>query len=158
MCIATKIQIWSLNAHPFQNKCALQLKYEYTYVHSKDTLKTPLSNELVGAERYFWFLTNTKMATLPLFSLSHSVPVVGLRPRFPSPQTHVSNSICSPYTASTTLKLNGFRDKTVVFGSKSSDPNESQFLDENGVVDDMDGYLNYLSLEYDSVWDTKPSW
>ncbi|XP_008809865.2 uncharacterized protein LOC103721442 [Phoenix dactylifera] len=22
----------------------------------------------------------------------------------------------------------------------------------------MDGYLNYLSLEYDSVWDTKPSW
>ncbi|KAF5767205.1 hypothetical protein HanRHA438_Chr14g0631621 [Helianthus annuus] len=21
----------------------------------------------------------------------------------------------------------------------------------------MDGYLNYLSLEYDSVWDTKPS-
>uniref|UniRef100_A0A453H5I4 Uncharacterized protein n=1 Tax=Aegilops tauschii subsp. strangulata TaxID=200361 RepID=A0A453H5I4_AEGTS len=22
----------------------------------------------------------------------------------------------------------------------------------------MDGYLNYLSLEYDSVWDTKPAW
>ncbi|CAA6667301.1 unnamed protein product [Spirodela intermedia] len=22
----------------------------------------------------------------------------------------------------------------------------------------MDGYLNYLSLEYDSIWDTKPSW
>lgn len=35
---------------------------------------------------------------------------------------------------------------------------ESLFLDENGVVDDMDGYLNYLSLEYDSVWDTKPAW
>lgn len=35
---------------------------------------------------------------------------------------------------------------------------ESGFLDENGVVDDMDGYLNYLSLEYDSVWDTKPAW
>lgn len=32
------------------------------------------------------------------------------------------------------------------------------FFDENGAVDDMDGYLNYLSLEYDSVWDTKPSW
>ncbi|CAA7404131.1 unnamed protein product [Spirodela intermedia] len=35
---------------------------------------------------------------------------------------------------------------------------ESQFLDEEGVVNDMDGYLNYLSLEYDSIWDTKPSW
>ncbi|KAL3827953.1 hypothetical protein ACJIZ3_016755 [Penstemon smallii] len=35
---------------------------------------------------------------------------------------------------------------------------ESIFLDENGVVEDMDGYLNYLSLEYESVWDTKPSW
>ncbi|KAJ4815239.1 spindle pole body-associated protein [Rhynchospora pubera] len=35
---------------------------------------------------------------------------------------------------------------------------ESLFFDENGVVDDMDGYLNYLSLEYDSVWDTKPAW
>nr|CAD1832594.1 unnamed protein product [Ananas comosus var. bracteatus] len=34
----------------------------------------------------------------------------------------------------------------------------SEFLDEDGVVDDMDGYLNYLSLEYDSVWDTKPAW
>ena len=32
------------------------------------------------------------------------------------------------------------------------------FFDEDGVVDDMDGYLNYLSLEYDSVWDTKPAW
>ncbi|XP_073147581.1 uncharacterized protein [Henckelia pumila] len=35
---------------------------------------------------------------------------------------------------------------------------DSPFFDENGVVQDMDGYLNYLSLEYDSVWDTKPSW
>ncbi|XP_050235591.1 uncharacterized protein LOC126685704 [Mercurialis annua] len=50
------------------------------------------------------------------------------------------------------------RGKYVVFGGKSSGQNESQFLDENGVVEDMDGYLNYLSLEYDSVWDTKPSW
>lgn len=28
---------------------------------------------------------------------------------------------------------------------------------EDGVGEDMDGYMNYLSLEYDSVWDTKPS-
>ncbi|PSR86080.1 DEAD-box ATP-dependent RNA helicase [Actinidia chinensis var. chinensis] len=31
-------------------------------------------------------------------------------------------------------------------------------MDDNGVIEDMDGYMNYLSLEYDSVWDTKPSW
>ncbi|KAK7396374.1 hypothetical protein VNO78_17336 [Psophocarpus tetragonolobus] len=49
------------------------------------------------------------------------------------------------------------RNKTIVFGVK---PNRSEgsFLDENGVVSDMEGYLNQLSLEYDSVWDTKPSW
>ncbi|XP_078442776.1 spindle pole body-associated protein [Wolffia australiana] len=35
---------------------------------------------------------------------------------------------------------------------------EAMFLDDEGVVEDMDGYLNYLSLEYDSIWDTKPSW
>ncbi|KAI3993047.1 hypothetical protein MKX01_009790 [Papaver californicum] len=28
--------------------------------------------------------------------------------------------------------------------------NDSQFVDENGVVEDMDGYMNHLSLEYDS--------
>ncbi|OMP05052.1 hypothetical protein COLO4_09074 [Corchorus olitorius] len=53
------------------------------------------------------------------------------------------------------------RSKTVAFGGNPTDPKQneySRFLDENGVVDDMDGYLNYLSLEYDSVWDTKPSW
>ncbi|XP_062214872.1 uncharacterized protein LOC133915651 [Phragmites australis] len=32
------------------------------------------------------------------------------------------------------------------------------FFGEDGVVEDMDGYLDYLSLEYDSVWDTKPVW
>ncbi|KAG9456433.1 hypothetical protein H6P81_000941 [Aristolochia fimbriata] len=42
--------------------------------------------------------------------------------------------------------------------SLPNDSKESLFLDENGVVEDMDGYLNYLSLEYDSVWDTKPLW
>ncbi|PON55257.1 spindle pole body-associated protein [Parasponia andersonii] len=98
------------------------------------------------------------MATVSLASLTHSVPVLGLRPRLPSPPIHVSNPILSSYSASTGLKLNGFRCKNVVFGSSSRDPNESPFLDEDGVVDDMDGYLNYLSLEYDSVWDTKPTW
>lgn len=46
----------------------------------------------------------------------------------------------------------------MVFGKQSSNEDESQFLDENGAVNDMDGYLNYHSFEYDSVWDTKPSW
>jgi hypothetical protein len=48
-----------------------------------------------------------------------------------------------------------------VFGINPSDsrPDNPLFLDENNaVVDDMDGYLNNLSLEYESVWDTKPSW
>ncbi|KAL0391000.1 UNVERIFIED_CONTAM: hypothetical protein Scaly_0457100 [Sesamum calycinum] len=35
---------------------------------------------------------------------------------------------------------------------------ESAFFDKNGAVEDMDGYLNHLSLEYDSVWDIKPAW
>lgn len=47
---------------------------------------------------------------------------------------------------------------TTLRGINSNDPKESAFFDENGVVEDMDSYLNYLSLEYDSVWDTKPSW
>ncbi|CAN4093404.1 unnamed protein product [Withania somnifera] len=51
------------------------------------------------------------------------------------------------------------RSRTSTLGRiNSNDPKESAFFDENGVVEDMDSYLNYLSLEYDSVWDTKPSW
>ncbi|KAJ8622233.1 hypothetical protein MRB53_030762 [Persea americana] len=45
-----------------------------------------------------------------------------------------------------------------VLRSSKNDTSESRFLDDNGVVDDMDGYLNCLSLKYDSVWVTKPSW
>uniref|UniRef100_A0A7N0TUM0 DUF6737 domain-containing protein n=1 Tax=Kalanchoe fedtschenkoi TaxID=63787 RepID=A0A7N0TUM0_KALFE len=47
---------------------------------------------------------------------------------------------------------------TVKSSPDNKDPEISRFLDEQGVVGDMDGYLNHLSLEYDSVWDTKPSW
>ncbi|KAK4441663.1 hypothetical protein Salat_0501200 [Sesamum alatum] len=54
------------------------------------------------------------------------------------------------------------RNQTTLVRSDSRDGvepvKESAFFDENGAVEDMDGYLNYLSLEYDSVWDTKPSW
>eukprot|EP00897_Mesotaenium_endlicherianum_P007042 jgi/Mesen1/6366/ME000328S05639 len=30
--------------------------------------------------------------------------------------------------------------------------------DEDGVIEDMEVFLKDLSLEYDSVWDTKPAW
>eukprot|EP00252_Welwitschia_mirabilis_P024780 TRINITY_DN7465_c0_g1_i1.p1 TRINITY_DN7465_c0_g1~~TRINITY_DN7465_c0_g1_i1.p1 ORF type:complete len:167 (-),score=18.03 TRINITY_DN7465_c0_g1_i1:231-731(-) len=41
----------------------------------------------------------------------------------------------------------------------NEDLNEtSGFLDEGGKVKDMEAYLNDLSLEYESVWDTKPAW
>ncbi|GMH02412.1 hypothetical protein Nepgr_004251 [Nepenthes gracilis] len=51
-----------------------------------------------------------------------------------------------------------FRNKTATSGSRSGESNESVFEDENDAIDDMDRYLNRLSLEYDSVWDTKPAW
>eukprot|EP00246_Nothoceros_aenigmaticus_P012631 TRINITY_DN4015_c0_g1_i1.p1 TRINITY_DN4015_c0_g1~~TRINITY_DN4015_c0_g1_i1.p1 ORF type:complete len:190 (-),score=16.99 TRINITY_DN4015_c0_g1_i1:238-807(-) len=31
-------------------------------------------------------------------------------------------------------------------------------IDDEGVIRDMERYLEDLSLEYDSVWDTKPAW
>ncbi|XVF72392.1 hypothetical protein PTKIN_Ptkin12aG0118000 [Pterospermum kingtungense] len=69
-----------------------------------------------------------------------------------TPKTHFFSPIFIP-TSSSTL-----RPRTVAFAGNSTDPKLNRFLDENGVVEDMDGYLNYLSLEYDSVWDTKPLW
>ncbi|CAL4918570.1 unnamed protein product [Urochloa decumbens] len=42
-------------------------------------------------------------------------------------------------------------------GEGAKDAGAAAFFGEDGVVEDMDGYLNYLSLEYDSVWDTKPA-
>ncbi|KAK9137320.1 hypothetical protein Sjap_007914 [Stephania japonica] len=64
-------------------------------------------------------------------------------------QTQSSRTVWSP------TKKNG---KSTALRSSQNESFESKFMDENGAVDDMDGYLNYLSLEYDSVWDTKPSW
>ena len=100
------------------------------------------------------------MGTLSLFPLSLSST---LRPNPSSStfRTQLSNPIFYPLLSSTTHRNSQrfhFPSKTIAFGSNTNDPKESLFLDENGGVDDMDGYLNYLSLEYDSVWDTKPSW
>ncbi|XVE73117.1 hypothetical protein DITRI_Ditri11bG0091900 [Diplodiscus trichospermus] len=94
-----------------------------------------------------------KMGTLSSL-LPLSLSAASKPPNQFAPKTHFLNPIFFPASSS---KL---RSKTVVFGGNPTDPKQKEylFLDENGVVEDMDGYLNYLSLEYDSVWDTKPSW
>ncbi|XP_022634801.1 uncharacterized protein LOC106757144 isoform X2 [Vigna radiata var. radiata] len=85
------------------------------------------------------------MSVLP-FPLSNRLPT----------QTHNPNSH-QRFPSSFTFPTS-FPNKTVVFGINPSDSKDPSFFDENGVVNDMEGYLNHLSLEYDSVWDTKPSW
>lgn len=96
-----------------------------------------------------------KMGALYLLPLS----ICSLfKPRQSLPKTHFSNPIFSPNLSSIKLSKTHFSHESVLLRSTQNDSSESRFLDENGVVDDMDGYLNYLSLEYDSVWDTKPSW
>ncbi|KAG0548012.1 hypothetical protein BDA96_01G130200 [Sorghum bicolor] len=74
---------------------------------------------------------------------------------------------CAPTAAATRLQLCGRSQRRAgvarVGGGgggkgESGKTGAAAFFDEDGVVDDMDGYLNYLSLEYDSVWDTKPAW
>lgn len=67
-------------------------------------------------------------------------------------------SILSSQTLSIRSLLIFSKSFTARSSSRENQPDEPSFLDKDGVVEDMDGYLNYLSLEYDSVWDTKPSW
>ncbi|EMS68161.1 hypothetical protein TRIUR3_31368 [Triticum urartu] len=43
-------------------------------------------------------------------------------------------------------------------GEKGGKIGGAEFFRKDGVVGDMDGYLNYLSLEYDFVSDTNPAW
>ncbi|KAK1437279.1 hypothetical protein QVD17_03069 [Tagetes erecta] len=102
------------------------------------------------------------MATLSPFYLRSTPSPVTV-----SSEYHFSVGIFRPEN-SLRFRTPNFRSKTLRLHSSSSsngkteeDESESssrRFLDEDGVVEDMDGYLNYLSLEYDSVWDTKPSW
>lgn len=93
-----------------------------------------------------------------LSNLPLSLPLPLRFHHFSYPQTQISNPILPSRICPNSLRSNGSSKRIVVFGRNSSEPLESQFFDENGAVDNMDGYLNYLSLEYDSVWDTKPSW
>ncbi|KAF7804747.1 uncharacterized protein G2W53_043858 [Senna tora] len=90
------------------------------------------------------------MRRLPVLAL----PVLALcQCHQPPTRTHFSYPILHPPLCSTLNSTKPPR-KTLVFGLNSNDPKQSLF-DDNG---DMEGYLNQLSLEYDSVWDTKPSW
>lgn len=83
---------------------------------------------------------------VPAKSLSNTEPSLLQRDSLPLP----AGSASSPSPPRRFRRL-----RSSINGDKSG---ESQFFNEDGAVEDMDGYLNYLSLEYDSVWDTKPSW
>ncbi|KAJ4910315.1 hypothetical protein Rs2_04936 [Raphanus sativus] len=72
-------------------------------------------------------------------------------------QTQTRFTIISTQTNTGSFNLKQPRICTKVrgLGGNRREQNDSRFVDENG---DMEGYLDHLSLEYDSVWDTKPSW
>nr|XP_027188826.1 uncharacterized protein LOC101509912 isoform X2 [Cicer arietinum] len=98
------------------------------------------------------------MTTVPVLAVPISVLL--RRPCSPllclTTQSH-NHHFCNPIFSNSSNK----KITVVVFGVNPSNSRQENplFLDENNtVVDDMDGYLNNLSLEYDSVWDTKPSW
>ncbi|KMT10171.1 hypothetical protein BVRB_5g119320 [Beta vulgaris subsp. vulgaris] len=97
------------------------------------------------------------MGVLPLISLSLPLQT---HLHSPSAKTQLQKPDFWPKLSSSIYKSVNFSSKTAKLRSKSNDPAEidPMFLDKNGVVDDMETYLNSLSLEYDSVWDTKPSW
>ncbi|XP_062190837.1 uncharacterized protein LOC133893851 isoform X5 [Phragmites australis] len=72
----------------------------------------------------------------------------------------------SPSPSATQLPLSGARRRCAGVAQAAGDGGDGEagksgaaaFFEEDRVVEDMDEYLDYLSLEYDSVWDTKPVW
>ncbi|KAL6527653.1 hypothetical protein OROMI_029464 [Orobanche minor] len=83
----------------------------------------------------------------------------------PSPSPRIKPQFCPnlvPRFSSVFKRFHKTRNQTILRRNDFSDGvdpvHESTHIDENGAVQDMNGYLDYLSLEYDSVWDTKPSW
>ncbi|PNX75659.1 hypothetical protein L195_g016534 [Trifolium pratense] len=100
-------------------------------------------------------MTTVPLLVLPISLLHHRQPSSSSSsPLTLPPHSHTHNFPYPIFSNSSNNK------KTIVFGINPSDsrPDNPLFLDENNaVVDDMDGYLNNLSLEYESVWDTKPS-
>ncbi|XP_057517501.1 uncharacterized protein LOC130798501 isoform X1 [Amaranthus tricolor] len=97
------------------------------------------------------------MGVLPL--ISSSLPLQ-THIHLLSTKTQLQNPIFGSKSSSNILKAVNLTSKNVKLRSKSNDQAEVNpiFTDENGVVNDMEAYLNSLSLEYDSVWDTKPAW
>ncbi|CAE6139746.1 unnamed protein product [Arabidopsis arenosa] len=89
---------------------------------------------------------------------SLSISAVSLSPFRPQAQIRLTK--LSPRTNLHSFNLKPIRINTKIrsLGGNRREPKDSRFSDENGVVDDMEGFLDNLSLEYDSVWDTKPSW
>lgn len=117
-----------------------------------------LANEavVIEEEAYIWREPGLSLS-LSLFPLSHPSSLRSHGNTFAPSQ--LSDTIFRPKLTHKPSALRKKSSTVVVLSSNSDDPKQSSmFSDENGVVDDMDGYLNYLSLEYDSVWDTKPSW
>ncbi|ESQ37942.1 hypothetical protein EUTSA_v10029025mg [Eutrema salsugineum] len=91
---------------------------------------------------------------------SLSIPTVSLSPfRF---QTQTRITILNTRTRKNLNSLNLKQTKIFTqirgLGGNRREEKDSRFVNENGAIDDMEGYLDHLSLEYDSVWDTKPSW
>ncbi|KAH9617711.1 hypothetical protein KSS87_017217 [Heliosperma pusillum] len=93
--------------------------------------------------------------TFPSVTLSNP-----LRTHYYQSKTHLKNPIFTSKYPSNILQFVNYSSKSVKIRSKSSNEKVEPFelKDDKGVVDDMENYLNSLSLEYDSVWDTKPSW
>ncbi|KAL8092684.1 uncharacterized protein LOC141692607 isoform X1 [Apium graveolens] len=69
--------------------------------------------------------------------------------------THLLNST---KRFSFTFKHCNLSNNNNISGVKGLRCSSNSSKDDNGTVDDMESYLNNLSLEYDSVWDTKPAW
>ncbi|XP_006288757.2 uncharacterized protein LOC17883883 [Capsella rubella] len=86
------------------------------------------------------------------------ISAVSLSPLRPLTQSRLTKLSYRTNLHSFNFKPIRFSTKIRSFGGNRREPKDSRFVDENGVVDDMEGFLDNLSLEYDSVWDTKPSW
>ncbi|KAK4756460.1 hypothetical protein SAY87_006587 [Trapa incisa] len=87
----------------------------------------------------------------PLLNLHFTHPRASIAPGFPRPSSRTGQTV-------TVLHLPRQSRARAGGNSRNEDVPETMFIDESNVVDDMEGYLNYLSPEYESVWDTKPSW
>ncbi|KAF9607626.1 hypothetical protein IFM89_037554 [Coptis chinensis] len=98
------------------------------------------------------------MGTLSFLPLSISSLLLNHNRHHSSPKTHLLNHTLSSKTSSVKLPTITFPRKRLLLRCNSKDSYDSKYVDEDGVVEDMDGFMNQLSLEYESVWDTKPSW